>query len=636
MTVGTSLRRSDEWDWYCGALGVIGDGVITTAADGKVLHLNPVAESLVGVSQAHAAGRPLAEVLHFLDAEAGEAVADPFSACTGRDASQPIQVTLVRDDGMRFAVTCCGTFIRGAAGEDLGAVISLRDRTGEVAAQRELAKSEGRYAALMRQSVVGVAQVDPSSGRFLEANDRYCEILGLTRKEVLATAFQDITHPGDLPADLDRLRRLVDGKIREYSAEKRYLRKDGSIAWVSLWATPVWAPGEPPGCIIAVAKDISARKLAEAALEARTRELQLMLDHMINAFIVWESVLDDEGNFVSFKFGYFNEAYARIAKVTQEVRGKDVFVVWPTTERSWVDVYAEVAVTGEPKTFEMYHDPTKGWYHCNAYRPTDSPARVCVIFEDITDQKKNEEKARLVNVRLEERVKERTAELETAIQELESFSYSVSHDLRGPLRAIDGFVHMLQEDYGGTLDEEGLHHCESISGNARRMGQLIDDLLAFSRLGRAAVNKCEIDMRSMAKAVFDGLVVPFGENRVKLKLGSLGPAVGDPALLRQVWENLISNALKYTSKNEAALVEIAAESRDGEKVFYVRDNGVGFDMQYVDKLFGVFQRLHGATEFEGSGVGLAIVQRLVVRHGGRVWAEGQVGKGATFYFALPA
>jgi len=236
---------------------------------------------------------------------------------------------------------------------------------------------------------------------------------------------------------------------------------------------------------------------------------------------------------------------------------------------------------------------------------------------------------------LERRIHERTAQLEAANRELEAFSYSVSHDLRAPLRAIDGYTRILLEDYQQLLDDEGKRICSVISEGAHKMSDLIDDLLTFSRLGRSALNPSNIDMEAMAGAVFQELTTAQSRKRIDFQVDSLPPAVGDPALLRQVWVNLLSNSVKFSQKKKRAVIRVRGEKSENETVYSVQDNGVGFDMQYVDKLFGVFQRLHSVKDFEGNGVGLALVQRVILRHGGRAWAEGETGKGATFYFTLP-
>ena len=250
-------------------------------------------------------------------------------------------------------------------------------------------------------------------------------------------------------------------------------------------------------------------------------------------------------------------------------------------------------------------------------------ARIITIH-DITEKKKLEKVV----------VKARDA-AEAANKELETFSYSVSHDLRAPLRAIDGYTRILFEDYEPHLDAEGKRVCSVIRENTGNMSRLIDDLLAFSRLGRAEMKFFAIDMGTLANSVCYEMTTPEQRERIDFHVDSVPPAVGDPALMHQVWMTLLSNAIKFSSKRERAVIKVRGEHGENETIYSVQDNGVGFDMQYAHKLFGVFQRLHSTREFEGNGVGLAIVQRLIHRHGGRVWAEGKVGEGAIFYFTLP-
>jgi PAS domain S-box-containing protein len=275
-------------------------------------------------------------------------------------------------------------------------------------------------------------------------------------------------------------------------------------------------------------------------------------------------------------------------------------------------------------------DGSYKWFLWNATPALDQQL-IYAVAHDITERKEAEEKIKKLNQDLQHR----TVELEATNKELEAFSYSVSHDLRAPLRHIDGFVGLFQKHVGDKLDEKGRRYLTTISTAAKQMGTLIDDLLVFSRMGRAEVHQTRVHLGSLVKEVQRSLSAETKGRTIEWKVDALPDVQADPAMLRQVLVNLLANAVKYTRPRERAEIEIGCVANDSEVVVLVRDNGVGFDMEYVHKLFGVFQRLHSASEFEGTGIGLANVRRIIHRHGGRTWAEGTVGGGATFYFSLP-
>ncbi len=257
------------------------------------------------------------------------------------------------------------------------------------------------------------------------------------------------------------------------------------------------------------------------------------------------------------------------------------------------------------------------------------------VARDLTEIKLAQDQLRELNVELEQRVAQRTAELQAANKEMQAFSYSVSHDLRAPLRHIDGFLDMLKQSLGNNLEPVSREYLGIISESARRMARLIDALLAFSRLGSAPMRQAPVNMTGAARAAMHDLHNDMEGRDIELVMGDLPAVIGDPSLLRQVFLNLFSNALKFTRSRPRVRIEIGSTCAAQETVFFVRDNGIGFDMQYAGKLFGVFQRLHGTSEFEGSGIGLANVRRIIQRHGGRTWTEGVADQGATFYFSVP-
>lgn len=379
--------------------------------------------------------------------------------------------------------------------------------------------------------------------------------------------------------------------------------------------------------------DIDERKLAEEAL--RQSEARFVKAFKSNPAAMSVSTLR-EGRFIEV-----NDRYCQVMGFPRdEILGKTSVElnVWTGSER--------------PKLVETLRSTGSVHDHESRFRRKDGAfidalvsmelvdfnddrePLIISMFVDITERKLAEAKISQLNAELELRVEQRTSQLEAANKELEAFSYSVSHDLRAPLRALDGFSRAVQEDYASILPEEGRRYLQVIRGSAQRMGNLIDDLLTFSRLSRLPLNKRPIDTKALVQAVLEDLAPQRETRNVVVNVGDLPECEGDKALLKQVWVNLLSNAFKYTQKREAAVVEAGSMTDEGKTVFFVRDNGTGFDMRYAHKLFGVFQRLHRAEDYEGTGVGLAIVQRVVHRHGGRAWAEAAVDQGATFYFTL--
>jgi PAS domain S-box-containing protein len=356
----------------------------------------------------------------------------------------------------------------------------------------------------------------------------------------------------------------------------------------------------------------------ENKLASANNFLDTVLENIPNMIFVKDA---NELRFV--RLNHAGEELLGYAK--EELTGKNDYDFFPKAEADFFtgkdrDVLAKKKLVDIPE--EQISTAQKGvrWLHTKKIPVFDKdgkPVYLLGISEDITEKKVQED----INQQLN--------------KELEAFTYTVSHDLRAPLRAITGYANMLDEDYGKQVDEEGKRLLEVIKYNAEKMGRLIDDLLAFSKLGRKELDRAVENMDELVEGVISELS-RSNPNHAHFKIEKLLPARIDYGLIHQVWLNLLANAIKYSSKNKNPEIEIRSEKKGNELIYSVKDNGVGFDMKYYNKLFGVFQRLHSAEEFDGTGVGLAIVQRIVSRHKGRVWAEGETGKGATFYFSLPA
>ena len=386
----------------------------------------------------------------------------------------------------------------------------------------------------------------------------------------------------------------------------------------------------------ALERQIAERSEAQRALSDSERRNRTLVDAMTS--LVWTA--NDERAFTTAQ-----PAWAEYTGQSEiDYRGTGWRRMFHADDREAIEMkWTEAVTTGTPfeSQARLWHAPSST-YRFVSLRAAPVLGEGNRIREwigtitDIDDRKRAEEEIRRLNADLEERVRRRTTELEATNKELESFSYSISHDLRAPLRAIDGYSRMVEEDYGERLDDEGKRMLGIVRQEAVKMGRLIDDLLAFSKLSRQSTGDAKsIDMTELAKSVAQDLLRDQNTERVRLDVWPLPPAKGDGALLRQVWVNLLSNALKYSGSRAHAEILITGEVNNGEAVYRVQDNGVGFDMKYAGKLFGVFQRLHKSEEFDGTGVGLAIVHRVITRHGGSVRADGRPGEGATFYFTLP-
>jgi PAS domain S-box-containing protein len=467
-----------------------------------------------------------------------------------------------------------------------------------------------KYALLIDNSSDIICILDAKTLKFEEMNQATSEILGYPRKELTGTSLLFY-----LPEE-DRVRIESLGKQNKekFSFETRIYTGGRLIKRLN------WNVINHNGQWFSNARDITGEKEAQ--------EIRNYLATIVKQSNEAVYLHDADGKIISWNKGAekiygFTEKEALQMKiwniVPDHLLAETQQVVNNILEGAEVSSVATTRITKRGQVIDVL-------FSASVLLDADNNLQSIAITErDITEE-----------LKASRDLQKALMDVQLVNKELESFSYSVSHDLRAPLRALNGYSHILEEEYGYLLDEEGKRMLASIHYNARRMGMLIDDLLAFSRLGRKQVQKLEVDMEEMVADVLQDLQAST-HHRATIEVSRLSPAYADRALLKQVWVNLISNALKYSAKSDSPRIIIGSleENQKGECGYYVSDNGVGFDMEYAGKLFGVFQRLHSDEEFEGTGVGLAIVHRIISRHGGRVWAKAEPGAGATFYFALP-
>ena len=510
----------------------------------------------------------------------------------------------------------------------------LGDALTSILAYRDLQESETKYRRIVDTANEGIWVLGPDEMTNF-VNARMAEMVGYQVVEMIGRPLTAFMFEEDAPDHQRRMKARRLGLSEHY--ERRFRHKDGTTVWTLASATPVFDDEHHFKGAFVMFTDITERRQAEEALKQAEERYRSIFENAV------------EGIFQSTPEGHYLSANPALARMHGYDSPQDLIAsvrdirhqryVNPEERTRFQKTIEEHASVKEFVTEEYREDGSRIWVSINAraVRGPDGEIRYYEgTVEDISERKKAEEEIRELNLELEQRVRDRTADLEAANKELEAFAYSVSHDLRAPLRHIDGFVELLQEKTAAAPDEESRHYMSVISNSARKMGVLIDDILSFSRMGRQEMSKTQVDLGNLVQEVIRELQIDAEGRDIHWSIADLPVVTGNRAMLRIVLVNLISNALKFTRSREPAEIEIGCVSGMGSEIqVFVRDNGVGFDMNHADKLFGVFQRLHRADEFEGTGIGLASVLRIITRHGGRTWAEGKVNHGATFYFSLP-
>jgi len=624
------------------------DAIIGRTLDGRITAWNPGAEKLFGYSSLEALGKPLQMLV---PPERVNEESDALARIGRDERVDYFETVRVRKDGKNVDVSVTILPIKDSSGAIVGASKIARDIG-------ERKRTEQALHELSRVLDLARVVVRDMESHIVLWNLGSEKLYGFTKGEAVGRIAHELLHT-EFPEPLKQIEEQLQ-HTGTWEGELVHRKRDGGrIVVSSLWVLHRDAKGTPAR-ILEVNSDITASKKAEeqlarlaVELARQAKELALSREALESQTLMLHSVLggmaeglvaaDEEGSFV-----LWNAAAERILGMGatnidpqewSEHYGlflADMTTPFPTDQLPLVR-----ALRGEVSTAEMFlrnRVLVEGsWIEVSGSPRKDKDGVLrggVVAFRDITQRKADEREIRKLNDELEHRVGERTAQLEIANKELEAFSYSVSHDLRAPLRHISGFSQLLMEEFGSTLDPSAQQYLERIQAGAQKMGVLVDELLNLARVGRHALRLQPTQLNAMVAEVI-AILQPDCEGRqVEWMIADLPAVECDPVLVKQIFQNLLANALKFTRPRAHAVIEVSHKEEDGQPMFMVRDNGVGFSMKYVDKLFGVFQRLHRAEEFEGTGIGLVTVQRIVRKHGGRVWAEGELNKSAAFYFTL--
>jgi PAS domain S-box-containing protein len=592
------------------------DAIIGKNLQGLITSWNLGAEKTFGYAAHEMTGQPITRLI---PPERQQEVAEILDRIKRGENVPHFETVRIRKDGSPVRVSITVSAIKDSAGNVVGASKVARDITERLLVEKARLSSEARYRTLFDYAPDGIV-IANSQSVYLDANPSLCRMLGYSRDEFIGLCAADIVAQKEIEHVGEAIKE-INGKS-DHHREWQFRRKNGSLFEAEVIATMM-----PDGHLLGMIRDITERNRTQEAL----RQHAALFDQMYDAAIVWtwEGPITFWNRGAERLYG-FTRAMA-LGQTSQELlrtqspEGCAALNLALMRDGHWEGELEHITQAGRRITVEtrmiLIREPERTY--------------VLEANRDITERKGAQRRINQLNSELEQRVTERTAQLEAANKELEAFSYSVSHDLRAPLRAVDGYVRMLKEDCADRLDAEGNRLLDVVSGEARRMGQLIDDLLAFSRLGREQMDGATIDMTALARGAFDSSTRTLPEPAPRFDFTALPSARGDLSMLRQVFVNLIGNAVKFTRRQPVPVITVGAISDAGETTYYVKDNGVGFDEQYRHKLFNVFQRLHSEEEFEGTGVGLALVKRIIHRHGGKVWAESKPDQGAAFYFTVP-
>ena len=603
-------------------LDLVNDAITLRDLKGDtILYWNQGAERLYGWSAGEAAGAVIHELLRTVFPRPLKEILAEFV----REGHWEGEVVHTKRDGGVMTVLSRWALLRDPQGAPIGSLEINSDITARKEAEERLRRAEAFLNSIVENIPNMIFVKEARELRFVRFNKAGQALLGYSEEELLGKNDYDFfpKEQADFFTAKDR-QVLQEGVLVDIPEEPIDTRYHGRRI-LHTKKIPVYDQEGRPLYLLGISEDITERRQKEEALRVSEERIRLMVEGVKDYAIL---MLDPEGHVVSWNAGAERIKGYR----ADEIIGRHVSVFYPQEDVEAGKpgrVLSAAAAEGrfEDEGWRVRKDGSRFWANVVVTPIRDAAGALkgfSKVTRDLTERRRGEEELHFVNTRLE-----------AANKELEAFSYSVSHDLRAPLRHINGFVEMLKDHQGERLDEKSRHYMKTIANSAKKMGNLIDDLLVFSRMAKSEMRIGGVNSDQLVEEVIRDLQPEVQNRKIVWKIGRLPAVQGDSSMLRQVWANLIGNAIKYTRTRDQAEIEVGSRREEREQVFFVRDNGVGFDPEYAGKLFGVFQRLHRADEFEGTGIGLANVRRIVQRHGGRTWAEGRLDQGAVFYFSLP-